>query len=461
MVKTAPVHIHKSCLPVPLTDIARTQYSPTEPVLISEPSQCSSSHTLLHSHLSFSMSPRRSRYLSPPPPTRLDRRYRAHDPLKQVGTAMAAALQNMHRDTSAFHRLLASQLLVVVVFMELLKTDRPDPLLSVLLGLLKVALVADCTSIMTLRMRRIASSSKVLDSLLSRVPFAAVPVVELALAMQMLRQKPPSSANRFLTGSIYAKLLVAGACSTILYGLRCGSAAVELRSTKMSPVPWLLGMSGALVLASAPQIESMFRGPHKLLKLTITIGNSQWISRGVPLFIMLYVGISYYFELHGGGRQRPLVLNEEEEEEDGTGVAVREWAVLLFCVGALKAGAFVLARDLLECAHAMIAISDSPSTSLTSSVFVDFIVLPLAAAAVDHLPDIAPARTEDVDQPWTHLIQSALQTYFFTRPLAALAGHDINPQDGRMGIGFCVLAIAGLLLIPGIPRKSISFHMAC
>jgi Ca2+/H+ antiporter len=405
------------------------------------------------------MSPRRSRYLSPPPPIRIGRRYTAYEPLKQVGTAMAAALQNMHRETSAFHRLLASQLIVVVVSIELLKTDQLDPLLSILLGLLKVALVADCTSIMTLRMRRISSSSKALDALLSTVPFAAVPVVELALAMQMLKQKPPSSANRFLTGSIYAKLLVAGACSMILYSLQCGSATVELHSTKMSPVPWLLGVSGALVLASAPQIESMFRGPHKLLVLTITIGDSQWISRGVPLFIMMYVGISYYFELHGGGRQSSIVL--DEEEEDGTDLAVQEWVVLLLCVGALKAGAFVLARDLLECAHAMTAISDSRSTFLTSSAFVDFIVLPLAAAAVDHLPDIATARTEDVDRPWTNLIQSALQTYFFTRPLAALAGHDIDPQDGRIGIGFCVLAIAVWLLIPGIPRKSISFLMTC
>jgi Ca2+/H+ antiporter len=405
------------------------------------------------------MSLRRSRYLSPPPPLWSDRPYGAVGFLRKVATAVEAASHNMYRDTSPFHRLLISQLLVVVVSIELLKPDRADPLLLGSLGLIKIALVADCISIATLRMRRISSSNEALNSLLCRVPFATGPFVELALATQMLRQNTPSSANRFLIGSIYAKLLLAGACCLILHGLRCASATVELRSAKVSPVPWLLGVSGALILASAPQIESMFRFPHKSRILTTNKGDSQWISSGAPLFIMLYMGISYYFESHERDGQTSSMADEGVEHR--TDLAVREWVVLLLCVGALKAGAFVLARDLLDYAHAMAAILDSESTFLTRSVFADFIVLPLVAAAVDHLPDIATARSQIFDRPWTNLIHSALQTYFFTRPLAALAGHDIDPTNGRMGIVVSVLAIAVWLLIPGVPRKSTSFLMTC
>jgi Ca2+/H+ antiporter len=405
------------------------------------------------------MSPRRSRYFSPPPPGRSNRSHGAVGSLKKVATAIAAASHNTYRETSPFHRLLISQLLVVVVSIGVLKPERADPLLFGFLGLIKIALVADCISIVTLRMRRISSSNKALNSLLYRVPFATGPLVELALATQMLRQSTPSSANRFLIGSIYAKLLLAGGCCLILHGLRCASATVELRSAKVSPVPWLLGVSGALILVSAPQIESMFRVPHKLRMLTTNKGHSRWISSGAPLFIMMYMGIKYYFESHEGGGHSSGT--SDEGMEDSTDLAVQEWVVLLLCVAALKAAAFILARNILDRTHAMAAILDSESSFLTSSVFVDFIVLPLVAAAVDHLPDIATAGTQPCDQPWTNLIQSALQTYFFTRPLATLAGHDIDPKDGRMGIGFGVLSIAVWLWFPGVPRKSIFFLMTC
>lgn len=137
----------------------------------------------------------------------------------------------------------------------------------------------------------------------------------------------------------------------------------------------------------------------------------------------------------------------------------REWLValvLLVLLGALKTKAALLVHSLLDRARALAAVTTPNNSLLANESFVEFAVLPLAAAAVDHLTDIKAARNGDTGWSWANLIQSTLQTYFFTRPLAALTGHDIDPRDGRTGFGLCLLATAMWLSLPGIPRR---FHL--
>ncbi|KAK7177963.1 hypothetical protein PSPO01_15985, partial [Paraphaeosphaeria sporulosa] len=126
---------------------------------------------------------------------------------------------------------------------------------------------------------------------------------------------------------------------------------------------------------------------------------------------------------------------------------------LLICLGTLKAGAVLLVGGLLDQAHALALHSEASNILLADGAFIDFTVLPLATAALDHLTDLKIAHEGDNISSWANLIQSTLQTYFFVRPLAALAGHDIDPKDGRVGIGLCFLAIASWLSLPVVPRS--------
>jgi hypothetical protein len=188
--------------------------------------------------------------------------------------------------------------------------------------------------------------------------------------------------------------------------------------------------------------------------LIIATGDSQWISSGVPLFLILHIGISYLFETWKATRQEQIgkhARNEYTEIREP-----RKWVVLLVCLGALKAGAVWLVHSLRENTYAMISNSDPESDLATRGFLIDFFLVPLAVVVVDHLADIKVARTDDFDSSWVNHIQSALQTYLFVRPIAALAGHDINPKAGRESIGLCFLAIAIWVSLPVVPRRSFS-----
>ncbi|KAF9730134.1 hypothetical protein PMIN01_12067 [Paraphaeosphaeria minitans] len=380
---------------------------------------------------------RRRRYLSPPPPFLTNR---AHSPtlsLGKLGRSVWSALDAMCQDISPFHRVLISQLLMLLVAVELLRSGRADPLLSFVLGLMKIGLVADCISILTLRMRRLSGSSGVLAFLLRNVPIVTGPSAELALAIHVLRRNKPSTANSFLIGSVYAKPLAMGASCLILQGLHARIPGIDMPPE--SPiVPWLLGVSGVLILASAPHIDS----------------DKQWISQGVPLFLVLHAGFSYYFGTWGAARHKRRVEGGRVSVQKYNSIAApREWVALLICLGTLKAGAVLLVGGLLDQAHALVLHSEPSIPFLADGTFVDFTVLPLATAALDHLTDLRIAYEGDDSSSWANLIQSTLQTYFFVRPLAALAGHDIDPRDGRVSIGLCFMAIASWLWLPVVPRS--------
>ncbi|KAL5389112.1 hypothetical protein PMIN02_007460 [Paraphaeosphaeria minitans] len=375
------------------------------------------------------------RYLSPPPPSLDDPTPWSIASIGQLARSAWRALEAMCQGISPFHRVLISQLLMVLVVVELLRSGRTDPFLSLVLVLIKVGLVADCISILTLRMRRLSGSSRLMAFLLRNVPLVTAPCAEMALTVRVLRENKPSTANKFLVGSVYAKTLAMGASCLILQGLHARMPGVDMWA-ESAIFPRLLSVSGVLILASAPNIDS----------------DSQWISQGVPLFLCLHAGFSYYFETWGAARRRRRVEGDRASTQKTNSIAAaREWVALLICLSALKAGAVHLGGDLPDQA---LGLHSGPSNVLLADgAFVGFTVLPLATAALDHLTDLKIALEGDDISPWANLIQSTLQTYFFVRPLASLAGHAIDPQDGRVGIGFCFLAIASCISLPLVPRR--------
>jgi hypothetical protein len=247
----------------------------------------------------------------------------------------------------------------------------------------------------------------------------------------------------------------------MLHNIRPAQNAIE--TADFSVASWSLGVSGILVLASAPSIDSKFEARMELQLLTIIVGDHQWISRGVPLFLILHLGFSYYFGTWKAARYEQRVEEHISLRNQSRPVENVEWVLLAVCLVALKAVAIYLVHRLLRHAHALAAPAPTPNPNSnvpgTISI-VDFVILPLAVAAIDHLADVKTARNGDIGWAWANLIQSTLQTYFFTRPLAALAGHNIDPTDGRMGIGLCLLAVAVWLAVPGLPREYSQFSPA-
>lgn len=165
----------------------------------------------------------------------------------------------MCQDTSPFHRVLISQLLVIIVAVELLTSDRDDPLLSLLSGLGKVVLVADCASIVTIHVKRLSASNQPLAYVAYKTSLVTGPFAELALTVLFLRGTTPSTAKRFLIGSVYAKLLAVGALCLVCRGLRTAFPGNDTQAMESPIVLGLLGVAGLTALACAPHIESKHR----------------------------------------------------------------------------------------------------------------------------------------------------------------------------------------------------------
>ena len=117
------------------------------------------------------MPTKRSRYFSPPPPppSTIEQRWPLSS-LRTLGTMSFATLKDIYQETSPFHRFLIPQLLIVVTAIELLRPDRTDSLLYVLSGLIKIGLMADCISVVTLHVRGLSASNDFLAFLLCQTP---------------------------------------------------------------------------------------------------------------------------------------------------------------------------------------------------------------------------------------------------------------------------------------------------
>lgn len=184
--------------------------------------------------------------------------------------------------------------------------------------------------------------------------------------------------------------------------------------------------------------------------MTNIVGESQWISRGVPLFLILHIGFVYFFGCwHNTESKQRSGEDNRALKQKGSRIAGNgsNWIILLIFLVTLRAVAVLFVHNLLKHLHGL------RSSPVANNTFIDFTILPLVVVAVDHSTNIGLALRGDVSGPWTSLAQSTLSTYFFVRPLAALAGHDVDPAGGRMSFGSCLLATAIWLSIPGVPRR--------
>ncbi|PSN59166.1 hypothetical protein BS50DRAFT_641202 [Corynespora cassiicola Philippines] len=324
---------------------------------------------------------------------------------------------------SLLHRVVFWRLSLVTAVTWFMLPGPPDPLLAAVLELIKIGLVVDRIVAMAARLRRSHLPGAAAGRLLDSIPLGTVLSTELAVATSALRSEDAPMAQRFLTGSVYAKTLAVGGLCLVLHGLRPERrrAVVDVCDDGWATVVRLLGAGGALVLASAPRIES----------------ESRWVARGAPLFLVVNIGLAYYhYHRRGEGigpgasaARQPPERKESDDMEPGV-----EWIVALVVLVALKAAAVWLVYGLWE------RLRGSSPSSTPANRFVDAVVLPLVSGLVDHSTDMGIALDGHLASAWTNVAQSALGTYFFVKPLAALAGHDIDLSGGRVSLGACLVA---------------------
>jgi hypothetical protein len=348
----------------------------------------------------------------------------------------------MLHEMSTLHRILFCYLGVVTMVVEWLRLDRADTLLSISLGVVKLAVVVDCILVVTHHLTRLSASNRVLAIVVYQMPFVTGPLSEFELTRLMLTDNATSAANTFLVGCVYVKPLVAGALCLALHGLHTGGSGMQRQATDLLDVSKVFLRSGPLMVLSTYGL-----GLESLPMLTAAAGDSPWLSRGVPVLLLLSIGFTCYFWYWHTDKYRTIASKKYNTCNDS------EWVVLLVCLVALKVGAARLVHSVWNQMQAIAWSAGQDSTWEASGAVVQFAVLPLAVTAVDHLADISAAYRGDIDWPWASLCQSTLQTFFFIRPLFTLVGHNLDPRSGRIGIALCFLGIALWLSLPALSRR--------
>jgi hypothetical protein len=191
---------------------------------------------------------------SPPPHNHiLERRHWPSGLPRALKISLVTLWDTTYRDMSLLHRVVVSQLLVTVVITELIRTHRPDPLLSAALEVVKIGLVADGIAALTRRLRCLSWSPRRLDWVLHKIG----PSTEFAIIILGLRSENALMVQRFVLGSGYVKILAMGGLCLIVHAFRSRSQpVVDTWGANHAMIMWLLGISGLCVLASAPHIES-------------------------------------------------------------------------------------------------------------------------------------------------------------------------------------------------------------
>ncbi|KAL5370808.1 hypothetical protein DPSP01_014659 [Paraphaeosphaeria sporulosa] len=296
------------------------------------------------------------------------------------------------------------------------------------MGVVKIGLLADFDSLITINLRQQTGSNRLLASLMDRIPVVTSLFAELALAAPVPGHSKPSISQMYLVGTIYAKLLAIGAVCLPHRGEPHGMNENGPAESRMKCGFLVIG--SAFVLAWTPRLES----------------DSWWISHGVPLFFVLHFGFSYYFGIWRAEKQHPV---DKRSTNSKTNRAYESgaWAILTLILGCLKVEVVRIAHRLQHYARMIDSLPESDGT------VVSLIVVPLAVAVANHSSDIRSTYRRHDSSSWLNLIQSAMQTYFFVRPLAIFAGHEIDPAGARVGIGFCFLAVALWLSLPGVPDR--------
>ena len=212
---------------------------------------------------------RRERLTSPPPPSTISegRSRWGLCPLAILIDPTISIVNDLYDAATTFHRVLVLELLLILAATRFMQSGEPDPLLSLILEMIKIGLVGDCIFAVTAQLRRRCKTNMLLKRLMCKATFVFGSSTEVALTFMLFRQGKVSAAERVLVGSSYAKTLVIGAICLISRRRVPGQSALGARVTGHSDIIRLLIVGGLLVLSSAPHILSksvpLFRSQAK------------------------------------------------------------------------------------------------------------------------------------------------------------------------------------------------------
>lgn len=204
---------------------------------------------------------RRRRLTSPPPPwTPVEGRLPwSLCLINSMFSPILYILNDLYDSATTFHRVLILELVSVLSAIQLMPVTKPDPLLSLILEMIKIGLVGDCIYAVAAQLRRRSEKNLMLRSLLSKATLLFGSSTEVALTLLLLRQSKVPAAERVLVGSVYAKVLVMGAVCLISRRFGPAQSALSMHTADCSDVFRLLMVGGMLILSSAPHILSRSR----------------------------------------------------------------------------------------------------------------------------------------------------------------------------------------------------------
>ncbi|EOA85881.1 uncharacterized protein SETTUDRAFT_28838 [Exserohilum turcica Et28A] len=346
-------------------------------------------------------------------------------------------LEDMLEEISTVHRILLCYSVAISVAIEWLRLNHEDTLLSIFVEMVQFAVVVDCILIITYHLMHLSASNRMLATVVYQTPLVTGPLAEFELTRLMLMENATTAANIFLVGCMYAKPLVAGALCLVLHNLYIGGPGMQPHANILTNVSKVFLRSAALAALFTYGV-----GLESLPILTAAAGDSLWLSRGVPILLLLSISLACYFWYWYAEKYRDIASKSYNSRRDP------EWIVLLVCLVALKLAAANLVHSVWKQIRGVALTMDEDIAWESSDAVVQFAILPLATAAVDHLADISAAYRGDIYWSWISICQSTLQTFFLIRPLFVLVGHDLDPRSGRIGIAMCFLGIALWLSLP-------------
>ncbi|OWY49392.1 hypothetical protein AALT_g11060 [Alternaria alternata] len=345
---------------------------------------------------------------------------------------LVRAVTGMLCDLSTIHLILLGHSVVLTMVVQWLRPDRTDTLLSISLGVVELAVVVDCILIVTHHLTLLSESSRTPAMVVYQMPFIIGPLSEFELARLMLEDHATAAANTFLVGCVYVKPLVAGALCLGLHGLYTGGPETQLLAADSSDVPNFFLWIWLSLMLYAYQLGFQSRSV-----LTAVAGNSLWLSRGVPVLLVLSVCLTCYLWSRHAGRFRAEASSDEHDVSHQA-----EWAMLLVGLVLLKLAAVHLVHSVWKHMQSATTAAYQDDAGNGSGKVIEFAVLPLAVSAVDHLAYISVTYRMGMEWVWANLFQSTTQTLFLIRPLFALLGHDLDPRSGCFSMGLCFFGIA-------------------
>lgn len=171
---------------------------------------------------------------------------------------------------------------------------------------------------------------------------------------------------------------------------------------------------------------------------------------GVPLFLILHIGFVHYFVSCGNANseqgRKPTDQRHLRSQYHSLGRRQAQSIILIIVLFGLR---LLAVHFLLQ----LVKRLDAVGATFWNDHNLHSIILPITIVLVDNTASIGFASEGHVYTSWTSLIQSALWTYFFLRPLAALGGFDVDPAGGRIGLGIMMILGAIWIYTPSISGK--------